>query len=80
MDADVAEVVRRELLLLQPEVRNDSGHVLRLLHGDFYEYGSSGRVWNRESIAEATSGSEDSIVATDVQEDRPRCRARDLRQ
>jgi hypothetical protein len=66
VDADIAEVVRLELLLLEPAVRNDAHRVLRLLHGEFYEYGSSGRVWDRESIAEATGGSEQPITVTDV--------------
>lgn len=44
MDADAAEVVRLELLLLDPGVRNDPDRVLRLLHADFYEHGSSGQV------------------------------------
>jgi hypothetical protein len=66
MNADVAEVVRLELLLLEPEVRNDADRVLLLLHVDFYEFGSSGRVWDRQSITEATGGSIEPIVATDI--------------
>ena len=62
----MTEVVRLELLLLEPEVRNDADRVLWLLHGDFYEYGSSGRIWDRESITEVTGGSNEPITATDV--------------
>jgi len=42
---DRAEVVRRELLLLDPVVRADVGRVRGLLHPDFVEFGASGRIW-----------------------------------
>ena len=50
---DRAEVLRRELLLLDPEVRVDRGRVRALLHPDFVEFGASGRIWNAETIVEA---------------------------
>lgn len=37
-----------------------------LLHADFVEYGASGRVWGRASIAEATSASAEPITAADL--------------
>lgn len=66
MDADRAEVVRRELLLHQPDVRSDPDGVLALLHPEFREYGASGRVWDRSDIATAIAGSSDLITATDL--------------
>ncbi len=67
MDEDLAEVLRLELLLLEPEVRKNAERVLRLLHADFYEYGASGRIWNRESVAKATTGTKERIVATNLE-------------
>jgi hypothetical protein len=67
MDADADEVVRLELLLLEPDVRNDSQHVLRLLHDDFYEYGASGRIWTRASVTTATAGTTEPILATNLE-------------
>jgi len=67
MDADVDEVVRQELLLLEPHVRNDPHHVLRLLHDDFYEYGASGRTWTRTSVTTATAETTEPILATNLQ-------------
>jgi hypothetical protein len=52
-DEDRAEVVRRELLLLDPAVRADRHRVLALLHPDFVEFGASGRVWDAGAIADA---------------------------
>ena len=34
--------------LLQQETRNSSGEVASLLHSDFFEFGGSGTVWNRQ--------------------------------
>jgi len=48
-----AEVVRRELLLLEPEVRADPRRVRGLLHPDFTEFGASGRIWESEQMVEA---------------------------
>jgi hypothetical protein len=50
---DRAEVVRRELLLLDPAVRADLGRVRGLLHPDFFEFGASGRIWDAASLVEA---------------------------
>ena len=36
------------------------------LHTDFVEYGASGGVWDRTSIASATSGSTDEIRASNM--------------
>jgi hypothetical protein len=48
--ATIAELRRLELLLMDPAVRRDREHVVSLLADDFVEFGSSGRVWTRESI------------------------------
>ncbi len=47
---DGAEVIRRELQLLDPAVRRDPEAAGRLLHPDFLELGRSGRVWDRDAI------------------------------
>jgi ribonuclease HI len=66
-EADLRQVVERELALLEPDVRRDAGRVLALLHPDFLEYGASGRVWDRKSITSVTSGADAPIRATDLQ-------------
>jgi ribonuclease HI len=50
---DHAEVVSRELSLLNPAVRSDPHRVRELLHPDFLEFGASGRRWNLEAVVEA---------------------------
>jgi ribonuclease HI len=51
-DEDLAEVIRRELQLLEPGCRMSSAAVLALLHPDFLEFGASGRRWDAASTAE----------------------------
>jgi ribonuclease HI len=65
-EADLREVVARELALHEPDVRRDAGRVLALLHPDFLEHGASGQVWDRESITAITSGTGAPIQASDV--------------
>ena len=67
MDGELREVVERELLLLQGDVRRDAARVVSLLHPDFTEYGSSGRVWDRSSITRETAATAEDIAASDVQ-------------
>jgi ribonuclease HI len=45
-DLDVAAAVKNELLLLDSKVRAKRDAVSDLLHEDFVEFGSSGRMWN----------------------------------
>ncbi len=52
-DPDVDEVVAKELALLRPDIRADATEVAGLLHDDFREFGASGRVWDRQSVAKA---------------------------
>ena len=44
-----AELERLELLLMDPAVRRDRQRVGALLSSDFVEFGSSGRVWTRDT-------------------------------
>ena len=67
MEGDAASVIERELLLLQPHVRQDPARLLSLLHPDFLEFGSSGSVWNRESVASTTADTVAPIETNDVE-------------
>ncbi|MGW0859655.1 nuclear transport factor 2 family protein [Streptomyces sp. NPDC002690] len=56
----VAEVIENELRLLDPEVRRSASHLATMLHPEFREIGTSGRLWDRDTIvaeltAEATT-------------------------
>ncbi|MFC4244791.1 RNase H family protein [Gryllotalpicola reticulitermitis] len=50
-DEDI--VVRLETSLLTRKVRSDASRVAALLHPDFEEIGSSGRLWDRETTIQA---------------------------
>jgi hypothetical protein len=65
VDVDVATVVQCELALLLPEVRRDPQRMRALLHPDFVEYGSSGRVWDRGTIG-SVSADPEQITAADL--------------
>jgi hypothetical protein len=62
VDADEQAVAERERALLSPEVRRDPERVLALLHPEFVEFGASGRVWDRTSVSEVTSGTDERIA------------------
>ncbi len=66
MDGVLAEVVAQELLLVDPAVRACPVRVLALLHPEFTEFGSSGRVWDRDSVMAGIGEDSDAIVASDV--------------
>jgi len=66
VDEDLDQVVRLELLLLEPTVRKDPERLVTFLHPQFREYGASGRTWDRQSIPQAMGGTDDPIAATDV--------------
>jgi len=51
-----AQLRHLEELLLQPEVRSSPERVAALLADDFVEFGSSGRVFNKEQIIAALRG------------------------
>jgi hypothetical protein len=48
--AVAAQLLRGEMLLLDPGVRRDRVRVAALLTEDFLEFGASGRVWSRDQI------------------------------
>jgi hypothetical protein len=66
MDAELEQVMQRELALLDPEVRRDPVRVRAHLHPEFVEFGASGRIWDRASIAVVTSGVDERITASEV--------------
>ena len=49
-NVDIERVVRLELDLLLPAVRADPALLEAVLHADFIEHGSSGRIWTRQAI------------------------------
>ncbi len=51
-------VIDSELRLLQPEVRRSADQVEALLHPDFYEFGPSGRKWDRPQMMAALDAAE----------------------
>ena len=53
-----AELLRAEMLLLDPGVRRDRARVAALLTEDFFEFGKSGKVWTRERILELLGSEE----------------------
>ena len=44
------ELLDLERMLLDPEIRHSAPHLEKLLHEDFIEFGSSGRVYNRRMM------------------------------
>lgn len=48
--SDEDTVVLLEMELLRPDVRGDLGRTGMLLHPDFTEVGSSGRIWSRDEL------------------------------
>ena len=65
-DGDVEEVISKELLLLRAAVRAQPDVVMGVLHGSFREFGASGRIWDRTSIAEALAAGPDGAEAEDL--------------
>ena len=66
MDDELRDVVQLELALLEPGLRGDADRVRSELHPDFVEYGSSGKVWDRTSVATATADAAVPIEVGDV--------------
>jgi hypothetical protein len=52
-DEDIRAAVTGELRLLEPAVRGSSADVEALLHPEFFEFGASGRHWDRASMVAA---------------------------
>ena len=63
---DVEQVMLLERELLDPAVRADSSRVAAILHRDFEEIGSSGRLWNREAIVNELAGEQPERVDFEV--------------
>ncbi|MFJ6808025.1 DUF4440 domain-containing protein [Streptomyces anulatus] len=49
----VAASIEGELRLLDPVVRTSAGLLASLLHPEFREIGTSGRIWTREALIES---------------------------
>lgn len=49
-DPDVSEVLRGELLLLDPAIRHAREAAAGLIDPEFREFGASGRIWDFQSI------------------------------
>ncbi|MEU3948690.1 nuclear transport factor 2 family protein [Streptomyces sp. NPDC029526] len=59
-DTAVDAAIEGELRLLDPEVRSSPERVDALLHPEFFEFGASGRVWDRAAIIDALTEEGDS--------------------
>ena len=55
-DPDVELAIHSELQLLRPDVRRSAESVEKMLHPDFFEFGASGRRWDRQTILAAIGG------------------------
>ena len=64
-DPDVRQVIENELRLLDPSVRRSRSATAALLDPEFREFGSSGRVWDRESILSELSQDDAAPAAVD---------------
>ena len=53
----------KEMELLDPDVRSDPRRVRALLHDDFLEFGSTGRVYNKKMLLDMLSGEKGGEVA-----------------
>lgn len=65
VDHDFEVVMASERQLLGPVTRGNDAAVRALLHTDFGEFGASGKVWDRESIVQATGGDTAVKIATE---------------
>ncbi|MFE2291535.1 DUF4440 domain-containing protein [Streptomyces sp. NPDC059452] len=54
----VAAAIEGELRLLDPVVRASADLLAALLHPEFREIGTSGRLWNRETIIESLTAAD----------------------
>lgn len=61
----VAELLRCELALLDPEVRRNRRRLEALLAEDFSEVGATGRVWSRAEVLEMLTSEEFSPPAVE---------------
>ena len=63
---DREQVMLLERELLSPAVRADSSRVAAILHPDFEEIGSSGRIWSRDAIVNELAGEDSESVDIEV--------------
>ncbi|MGW0965643.1 nuclear transport factor 2 family protein [Streptomyces sp. NPDC002516] len=64
-NAAVEAAIEGELRLLDPAVRRSADLVAALLHPEFYEFGASGRIWDRAAtVALLAAGTEDGSRTT----------------
>lgn len=63
---DEETVILLEKELLRPDVRGDLGRTGMLLHPEFTEIGSSGRVWTREELMMALEGDPGETAEVDI--------------
>lgn len=57
------ELQSKEMELLDPTVRSDHERVQELLHDDFLEFGSTGRVYNKQMLLEMLEGEQHAPVS-----------------
>lgn len=65
-DAECQAVIDLELQLLDPAVRREATTVLGLLHDDYREFGASGQVWTRETVAQAIASDDQRITTREM--------------
>ncbi|MFI7010625.1 DUF4440 domain-containing protein [Streptomyces sp. NPDC050145] len=69
-ERQIQAAIEGELRLLEPAVRADDARVSALLDPEFFEFGASGRRWDRTTILEATGavpdGPELPVVVTEM--------------
>ncbi|WP_345761037.1 ribonuclease HI family protein [Diaminobutyricibacter sp. McL0608] len=63
-DHQLVETLERELL--NPTVRADSSRVAAILHSEFEEIGSSGRLWSRDAIVNELAGQQPERIDFEV--------------
>ena len=63
---DEEMVILLEKELLRPDVRGDLGRTGMLLHPEFTEIGSSGRIWSREELMMALEGDPGETAEVDI--------------
>jgi hypothetical protein len=50
---DYSFLMELEKQLLQPNIRNDRAALEGMLHHDFFEFGASGKKWDRKAVIES---------------------------
>ena len=65
-EADLCEVLARELALSSPGVRRDDERVRSLLHPGFLDQGASGQAWDGTSVPVVISGTDAPVQAGEV--------------